>query len=43
MMVTLENITRAADGIPSIRNVSLRLEGGTEEPICGTSGRETVW
>jgi hypothetical protein len=32
MTVTLEKVTRSVDGIPTIRNVSLTLEGGTEEP-----------
>jgi hypothetical protein len=34
MTVTLENITRAVDGIATIRDVSLTLEGGTEEPTA---------
>ena len=28
MSVTLENVTRMVDGIPTIRNVSLTLEDG---------------
>ena len=29
MSVTLENVTRTVDGIPTIRDVSLTLERGT--------------
>lgn len=42
MTVKLENITRAVDGIPAIRDVSPTLEGGTEEPACDASGEGTV-
>ncbi len=42
MTVALENITRAVDGIATIRDVSLTLEGGTEELTCGTSGEGTA-
>src|SRR3954462_1539508 len=35
MSVSLENITRSVDGIPTIRNVSLTLEGGTLSVLLG--------
>src|SRR5712672_893765 len=44
MTVTLEHITRSVDGIPTIRDVSLTLEGGT---FCGVlvtslSGKSSI-
>src|SRR6266545_4871950 len=35
MSVTLENMTRTVDGIPTIRNVSLTLERGTLSVLLG--------
>ena len=35
MTVTLERVTRAVDGIPTIRNVSLTLERGTLSVLLG--------
>src|SRR6202047_3833781 len=35
MSVTLENVTRAVDGIPTIRDVSLTLEHGTLRVLLG--------
>src|SRR5258706_1031807 len=35
MSVTLENVTRAVDGIPAIRDVSLTLERGTLSVLLG--------
>src|SRR3977135_3425823 len=35
MTVTLEKITRAVDGIPTIRDVSLTLERGTLSVLLG--------
>src|ERR1700726_4756334 len=35
MTVTLENVTRSVDGIPTIRDVSLTLERGTLSVLLG--------
>jgi glycerol transport system ATP-binding protein len=35
MSVTLENVTRAIDGIPAIRDISLTLERGTLSVLLG--------
>src|SRR3984893_2019456 len=35
MSVTLENVTRMVDGIPTIRDVSLTLEDGTLSVLLG--------
>src|SRR5205085_3399781 len=35
MSVTLENVTRTVDGIPTIRDVSLTLERGTLSVLLG--------
>ena len=44
MSVTLENITRAVDGIPTIRDVSLTLERGTLSVLLGPtlSGKTSI-
>src|SRR3979490_1985250 len=44
MTVTLENMTRAVDGIPTIRNVSLTLERGTLSVLLGPtlSGKTSI-
>src|SRR6202158_1782681 len=44
MTVTLENVTRAVDGIPTIRDVSLTLEGGTLSVLLGPtlSGKTSI-
>ena len=43
MSVTLENNTRAVDGIPTIRDVSLTLERGTLSVLLGpTLADQTV-
>src|SRR5882724_10302141 len=44
MTVTLENMTRAVDGIPTIRNVSLTLERGTVSVLLGPtlSGKTSI-
>src|SRR4030088_3254961 len=39
MTVTLEHITRSVDGIPTIRDVSLTLEGGTLSVLLGPTLR----
>jgi len=44
MTVTLENMTRTVDGIPTIRNVSLTLERGTLSVLLGPtlSGKTSI-
>src|ERR1700737_4374754 len=44
MSVTLENVTRAVDGIPTIRDVSLTLERGTLSVLLGPtlSGKTSI-
>src|ERR1700687_5107851 len=44
MTVTLENVTRAVDGIPAIRDVSLTLERGTLSVLLGPtlSGKTSI-
>src|SRR5712671_64351 len=44
MTVTLENMTRAVDGIPTMRNVSLTLERGTLSVLLGPtlSGKTSI-
>src|SRR6476620_5929348 len=44
MSVTLENVSRAIDGIPAIRNVSLTLQGGTLSVLLGPtlSGKTSI-
>src|SRR5258707_7543113 len=44
MSVTLENVMRAVDGIPAIRNVSLTLERGTLSVLLGPtlSGKTSI-
>src|ERR1039458_10434481 len=44
MTVILENVTRAVDGIPTIRDVSLTLEGGTLSVLLGPtlSGKASI-
>src|SRR6204780_5729331 len=44
MTVTLEGVTRAVDGIPTIRNVSLTLERGTLSVLLGPtlSGKTSI-
>jgi ABC-type sugar transport system ATPase subunit len=44
MTVTLENMTRAVDGIATIRNVSLTLERGTLSVLLGPtlSGKTSI-
>src|ERR1700716_262092 len=44
MTVTLEHITRSVDGIPTIRDVSLTLEGGTLSVLLGPtlSGKTSI-
>src|SRR6202045_1652355 len=44
MTVTLENVTRAVDGIPTIRDVSLTLERGTLSVLLGPtlSGKTSI-
>jgi glycerol transport system ATP-binding protein len=44
MSVTLENVTRAVDGIPTIRDVSLTLEDGTLSVLLGPtlSGKTSI-
>src|SRR3982074_2914309 len=44
MTVTLENVTRAVDGIPTIRDVSLTLEDGTLSVLLGPtlSGKTSI-
>jgi glycerol transport system ATP-binding protein len=44
MSVTLENLTRAVDGIPTIRDVSLTLEDGTLNVLLGPtlSGKTSI-
>src|SRR3977135_768431 len=44
MTVTLENMTRTVDGIPTIRNVSLTLERGTLSVLLGptTPGKTAI-
>src|SRR5260370_37670993 len=44
MSVTLENVTRAVDGIPPIRDVSLTLERGTLSVLLGPtlSGKTSI-
>src|SRR5438270_13533810 len=44
MSVTLENVTRTVDGIPSIRDVSLTLERGTLSVLLGPtlSGKTSI-
>src|SRR6476659_4809104 len=44
MSVTLENVSRAVDGIPAIRNVSLTLQRGTLSVLLGPtlSGKTSI-
>src|ERR1700737_1348410 len=44
MSVTLETVTRAVDGIPTIRDVSLTLERGTLSVLLGPtlSGKTSI-
>src|ERR1700687_4730800 len=44
MSVTLETVTRAVDGIPTIRDVSLTLDGGTLSVLLGPtlSGKTSI-
>ncbi len=44
MTVTLENVTRTVDGIPTIRDVSLTLERGTLSVLLGPtlSGKTSI-
>ena len=44
MSVTLENVTRTVDGIPTIRDVSLTLERGTLSVLLGPtlSGKTSI-
>src|SRR3979409_1686533 len=44
MSVTLDHITRAVDGIPTIRDVSLTLERGTLSVLLGPtlSGKTSI-
>src|ERR1700704_5113154 len=44
MSVTLENVTRLVDGIPTIRDVSLTLEKGTLSVLLGPtlSGKTSI-
>src|ERR1700709_1853745 len=44
MSVTLENVTRAVDGIPTIRDVSLELDRGTLSVLLGPtlSGKTSI-
>jgi len=44
MSVTLEHVTRAVDGIPTIRDVSLTLERGTLSVLLGPtlSGKTSI-
>src|SRR6202047_1880187 len=44
MTVTLERVTRAVDGIPTIRDVSLTLERGTLSVLLGPtlSGKTSI-
>src|SRR5256886_138736 len=44
MTVKLENVTRAVDGMPTIRDVSLTLEGGTLSVLLGPtlSGKTSI-
>src|SRR3954468_3090099 len=44
MTVTLDHVSRSVDGIPTIRNVSLTLEGGTLSVLLGPtlSGKTSI-
>src|SRR5256885_12316172 len=44
MTVKLENVTRAVDGVPTIRDVSLTLERGTLSVLLGPtlSGKTSI-
>src|SRR5258707_4017703 len=43
MSVTLEHVTRTVDGIPTIRDVSLTLERGTVDVLCGPTFTGKPW
>lgn len=44
MSVTLQNVTRTVDGVPTIRDVSLTLERGTLSVLLGPtlSGKTSI-
>src|SRR6202165_1789350 len=44
MTVTLEHVTRSVDGVPTIRDISLTLEGGTLSVLLGPtlSGKTSI-